>query len=310
MAIAHPSRYYIHYLLSQSSAKNTDDDAVAVVTKLGELGLPVPQDDLVLRNFVAQLKACRSKMKPPPGFNPAAAKHTAETTAYLRTWRIEDAWRGKLRPVLALFDDRAEVRRAISVMLLGPLSPSVISTLVRKHFGLKEHELNTRIVQLYAHYFWNSDLLDVQGWKRVLSKAWYPGHVTDFYIALDATRDAVGAASTMNVALRQGASVDAVHAFTTMQHYGFRMFMEAAASGGPMLPRAQSAALAFNIYKMSEEELDRRRGGSSEVIEELRRIGTLYDRRALPTVIDIPVTPKVAAPVPTEPSPPPEETPR
>lgn len=297
MAIAHPSRYFIHYLLSQSLGTKSKDAAVAaVVSRLGELGLPVPQDQLQLQNFLAALGAVRDKMKPPPGFNPAAANPSAATRIFLQTWKIEEAWRGGLRDVLQIFDDKAEMRRAISVLLLGPLSRKVVAHLVRKHFGLREHQLTTQTLLLYEHYFWNTNILDIQDWRRIFSKAWHPGYVTDFLLALDAPRDQVGAATVVNTALRQSSAVDAVHAFTTMQHYGFRMFMETAAGSGPPLPRAQAAALAFNVYRLAEEELDRRRGGSSEVMAELRKIGTLYDNRPIRTVIDIPIEPKTSGP--------------
>ena len=222
-------------------------------------------------------------------------KPNPATKAFLQTWKIEEAWRGGLREVFKLFEDRAEMRRAISVLLLGPLSRGAVAHLVRKHFRLREHQLTTQTVLLYEHYFWNAALLDVQEWKRVLSKSWYPGYVSDFFLALDAPRDSVGAATVVNTALRQGAALDPVHAFTTMQHYGFRMFMESAAGGGPLLPRAHSAALAFTMYRNAEEELDRRRGGSSEVIEELRKIKTLYDNRAIRTIIDVPIEPRQAS---------------
>ncbi len=309
MAIAHPSRYFIHYLLSQTLGTKTKDSASAsVVSRLGELGLPVPQDEVQLKSFLAALDATRAKMKPPPGFNPAAAVPTAATKAFLQTWKIEEAWRGGLREALQLFEDRAEMRRAISVMLLGPLSRRVVAHLIRKHYGLREHQLTTQTLLLYEHYFWNGQIMDVQDWRRIFSKAWYPGYVTDFLLALDAPRDQVGAATVVNTALRQGAAVNAVHAFTTMQHYGFRMFMETAAGSGPPLPRAQSAALAFNIYRMAEEELDRRRGGSSEVIAELRKIGRLYDNSPIRTVIDIPIEPK-SVPGANAAEPQPEESP-
>ena len=68
VAIAHPSRYFIHYLLSHGlGAKPKEGTAIAVVSRLGELGLPVPQDQLQLKTFLTALELTHTKMKPPPG---------------------------------------------------------------------------------------------------------------------------------------------------------------------------------------------------------------------------------------------------
>ena len=97
-----------------------------------------------------------------------------------------------------------------------------------------------------------------------------------------------GAALTVSAADRGGSqSLNSVTMYSAIRDQGFRMFMAHALNDAPGLHRTQGALFALNIITQAEEELDKRRGGSAELLEELHKIETVYDHSELVTVADL-----------------------
>lgn len=306
MAIRHPSRHYIHYLLSKQflDGKVRDErvhsllrpGSAHVVLRLDELGLPVPQNTETLAVFRATIDQTKSKMVLPAGFNPRAPRPSATTSAYLQKWRIADAWTNDVyvKSCIAILENRADIRRSLEVLLLGPLHRSDIALALRKHYAMTEDEMNTRLVLTFEHYFWSPTLLDMREWLKFFTPEWYGGYCLDYVISLHAPRDERGAQTSLECGLRNGEGLASDHALATMQHQSFRLFLEASAGGGSLLSRAQALAAAYSVYRDTEEDLDRRRGGGSHILEELRKIHLDFDktpvRKTLSpgVVIDVP----------------------
>jgi hypothetical protein len=118
-----------------------------------------------------------------------------------------------------------------------------------------------------------------------------PGKNADYMMALTATNDAAGAAITLMAAGAPG-SLSNVVVFQAMRDNFFRMFMEHSLQDRPSLARTQGAYFAYQGVRDSEEQLDKFRGASAELLDELHKIETIYDRRKLTTVNELPLTPQ------------------
>ncbi len=309
--LIHPARHYIHYLISKAPFdpkppkkvnEKTAPEAIPqippfalnVVRQLGNYGLPVPQTTDLLTIFCRELVDTRNTMraKMPPGFNPTAKVPNAATKRFLVSWGMEDAWAREKSFVSAvsLFERRADVRRALSVLLLGSLEHKDAAKIIRNFYGLPERDMNTRVVSLYAHYFWNTEILDVQQLRYCFGKDWLPGWTNDYLVALTLPRTPLGAGETVNLALRTDSVFNPVHTFALAQSTAMRVMLESASWGGHPLQRSQALALSYNVFQNAEEQLDRRRGGSADVVEELRRILQQFDHSPLRTTLEIPIT--------------------
>jgi hypothetical protein len=286
MLLSHPSRHYIYYLFSKRTL-----DVPAIVAHLGELRLPVPQNDVMLHSFVKTLLKKRKEMHFPVGYNPLEPNE--ETRAFLKRWKIEGMWScdefvGRASDLLF----ETQIRRMIETLVLGPLSVHDIAKQVQRRFGLNEAGMNTRVVRSYMHYYWDDTALSPDEWK-VFTQAWIPGANNDFLLALNAPRTPAGAALAITAADRGGGqALTSVLMYSTARDQGFKMFMEHALHERPSLSRTQAAMYALQIVTQAEEALDKRRGGSAELLEELYKIETIHDHRKMTTVHELPQTRK------------------
>lgn len=271
--IKHPARHYIYYLLSKRIL-----DAKGVLQDLVDLGLPVPQVDFDFEPLVLEITRVKATMRFPAPFNPRATAPNVETLAWLKQWKVYDIWMGSSY-VAAATDILAEpnVRHLLELLLLGPLSPQAIAERIVERFQLPPHVMNSAVVRAYAHYFWDLNALDPAQWRRFLH-AHYAGVVTDYLAALQAPRSAAGAAFVIAVADKDPQLLDAAERYEAASTLAFRMMMHHALAERPTTGATYAAFTALNMMRMADLELDKHRGGSSLLIDELRRLRPVYDR--------------------------------
>ena len=289
--LRHPSRHYIHYLLSKRSY-----DIATLVRMLGDQYLPVPQTDEHLKPFVADLKAIRDGIAPPHDFDPYARPLNLATQHYLDRWGIRGMWTAD--PYVCLAVDylmEPQIRRMLEVLLLGPFTISSVARLVRRRFQLDIEAMNPRVVDAYAHYFWSFEAMSIPDWMAFVP-AFIHGDTTDYRTALMSPRTVSGMTTTLAVADRGGDELNAAARYSATRDLGFRMFMEHALLQKPSMGRTQGALLALQIMTASEFELAKHRGGSAELLEELRKIDTVYDATPMKSVQDLPVIRPAALP--------------
>lgn len=280
--LVHPSRHYIYYLFSKRAL-----DVPTIVQRLVDLWLPVPTDEKKMAQFTNMLLAARQKMHFPAGYNPLDSNEGTE--AFLRRWKIEGMWRHD--PFVARAGDvllAPPIRRMVEVLLLGPLSLADIARQVRERFALPQDVMNTRVISSFMHYYWDYGALNHEQWTDCLFY-WMPGYNNDLLTALKAPRSPAGAALAIAAADRGGAqSLNPVAMYSAIRDQGFQMFMEHALNEKPSLLRTQGAMFALNIITQAEEQLDKRRGTTAELLEHLHKIETVYDNKKLRSVNDLP----------------------
>lgn len=283
--LRHPARHFIYYLFSKR-ALNTEQ----VITHLDELRMPLPQDAKELTLFTARLIAERQKMRIPPNFDPIGERVNEETGRFMMEWKIYDIWR-KDPFVGAASDILCEplIRRMVEALLLGPLSPAAVARRVKERFGLPDNAMNVAVIKAYMHYYWDVSCMSMPEWRTAI-KRWYPDTDNqDFLVAAMAPRNAAGAAVVLALTDRSADTLTPVARYQAMLDAGFNMFMgHALLQTHPSIQRTQGAFMAFQMVKMADEELAKHRGSSAELIEEFRRIDTLYDQRKLTTVQELP----------------------
>ncbi len=280
--LRHPSRHYIYYLFSKRTM-----DVVTIVQHLGELRLPVPQTADKLEQFVNHLTEVRRKMRFPAQYNPLDINDP--TRKFLCRWKIAGMWErdefvGKAADILF----EPSIRRMLECLILGPLAVTDIAYMVQRRFGLQESAMNAQVVRAFMHYFWDDTALDQEEWRWFVY-SWMHGFNDDFLTALNAPRSPAGAALTIAAADRGGSqSINPVSMYSAIRDQGFRMFMEHALHDKPGVSRTQGAMFALQIVTQAEEELEKRRGGSAELLEELHKIETVYDTTRVTTVRELP----------------------
>lgn len=283
--IRHPARHYIYYMFSKRGL-----GIEQVCLHLDDLRLPLPQDEKVLDRFMRSLVRTRREMNFPPGFDPLAESPNAETQAFLTKWQISDIWRQD--PFVGLAVDLLEepiIRRMMEALLLGPLSPAAIADRIKHRFGLTEAAMNVRVVRAFAHYFWDIAALSMPEWRTLIA-TWLPDkNNNDYLAALTSPRTPAGAALTLALVDRSAESLNPVAQYTAFRDMAFSMFMEhALLQSQPSLPRSQGAFMTFQLVKMADEELTKHQGGSAELLEEFKRIQTMYDASRITSVKDLP----------------------
>lgn len=182
-----------------------------------------------------------------------------------------------------------QVSRMLMVLLLGPISYSAIAHRVGKHFGLDHMVMNPKVVRFFAHYFWNHDLLNTAKW-RVLLRDWMLYDTTDMTMAVSAPRSNVGAALTICMA-DQGVSesLKEVVAYRYVRDAAFMEFAKATTSLYTGMNKSIAMSTLVDAMVKGQEQLDQRRGGSAELLEELRRIEATYDASKLTTIKELPL---------------------
>jgi hypothetical protein len=272
-AIQHPARHYIYYLLSKRIY-----DAKAVISLMELLGLPVPSSDYELEPLVLEVLRVRATMTFPKAFNPRDTPPNEATLAWLRHWKIRDMWLGS--PYLAAATDilsEPHVRHLVELLLLGPLSHNAIATRVAQRFELPKHAMNSAVVRAYSHYYWDPTSMDPGQW-RIFIKRYYQSVATEYHAALQAPRSKAGAAFVIAVADKDPQSLSPADRYETASTMAFGMLMHHALDDSRTTGQTYAAFTALNMMRMADEELSKHRGASSDLIDELRRLETVYDK--------------------------------
>jgi hypothetical protein len=283
--LRHPARHYIYYLFSKR-ALNTEQ----VLGHLDELRLPLPQDAKELTNFTARLIAERQKMRIPANFDPSGETVNAETANFLMEWKIFDIWRRD--PFVGAASDVLNeplIRRMVEALLLGPLSPAAVARRVRERFGLPEAAMNVAVIKAFTHYYWDISCMSMPEWRAFITKNFPDTDNQDFLAAAMAPRNAAGAAVVLALTDRSADTLTPAVRYQAMLDQAWNMFMgHSLLQTRPSIQRTQGALLAFQMVKMADDELAKHRGGSADLLEEFRRIDTIYDQQRLNTVQDLP----------------------
>lgn len=283
--LRHPARHYIYYLFSKRGMTTAE-----VIAHLDDLRMPLPQLDMDLVRFTHRVVRARQEMEFPPNFDPLAKELNAETLAFLTQWQIYDMWRHDHFVGLAVdLLNEPVIRRMVEALLLGPLSPTAIAARVANRFGFTPDAMNVRVIKAYAHYFWDPTAMSQSEWQTLIAK-WLPDeNNNDYLAALKAPRSPAGAALVLALSDRSAESLTPVVQYQAMRDHGFSLFMEhALLQSRPSLPRTQAAFMAFQMVRMADEELTKHRGGSADLLEEFKKIETIYDASKVTTVKELP----------------------
>lgn len=290
--IRHPSRRYIDYLISKKSRT-----ALEIVATLHDLGLPTPPVTLqlpealvpnpVYADFVNQIRQIQQNRIYPPGYSPHDPTHQP-TNDFLSELRIRSMWRGDpfVGPAADILLEPV-MKRQLEVMLLGPLKFEAIAKRMMRRFQLPLEAMNVRVVQVYAHYYWDYSALDREDWDLLL-KNWVHGSNTDYLVSLHAPRTTYGAALSTWMSDGMNTPLKETHAIRAMRDESFRHFMQASTIYRPGSHTAQAMRDYFNIYLQGQEAIEMRQGGTAEVLEELRRIEADYDNTPMMTIGELP----------------------
>tara|TARA_Y100000310_G_scaffold338509_1_gene428329 strand:+ start:621 stop:1367 length:747 start_codon:yes stop_codon:yes gene_type:complete len=85
---------------------------------------------------------------------------------WLRTNRVYEMWtRTKLAKDALKIASTVTERAAIEILLISGLGPSAVADQMLYLFGVA---LELELIQLYAHYFWNRDLMTMTDWSTFL----------------------------------------------------------------------------------------------------------------------------------------------
>ncbi|RLA42207.1 MAG: hypothetical protein DRQ64_00020 [Gammaproteobacteria bacterium] len=300
--LKHPSRHYILYLLTRRSMS-----AEVIAATLAEQGLPVPvhtEQPLKLKEkgkkrkprrvdtypeFIDHLRRVQRSLDFPPGFHPLRKNHEP-SQVFLKRLGVADFWRQDPFTMAAFeYLSDPHICRMLKTMLLGPLGLLAISRRLAEKFGLPATAMNPQVIRAFAHYFWDYDALDRAEWDRVLWD-WVTGDTTDYHIALKSPRSSVGAAMVLHITDQGGSeSLKEVLTYRFGRDANFMEIVRATIGMSTGVAKATTMMMHTQAMIQHQDQLDLRRGGSAELLEELRRIEATYDPRKLTTVKDLPL---------------------
>jgi hypothetical protein len=282
---------------------------VVIAATLAELRLPVPiylaqpkltedsdkkakkrpREVATFDRFIDELRMAQQQLTFPPGYNPLDKDH-APTQQFLQRLGIQDFWKQDAS-TMAAFEYLREPHmcRMLQTMLLGPLGFVAISRRLASKFQLPPSAMNPQIVRAFSHYFWNYDNLNKPEWEHLLWD-WIPGDTWDLHMALRAPRSTVGAAMVLHTVDQGGSdSLKEVLMYRFLRDVNFMEIVKSAIGMPTGVGKAQAMMFHTQAMIQGQEQLDMRRGGSAELLEELRRIEATYDPRRLTTVQELPL---------------------
>lgn len=274
--LKHPARHYAYYLLSKRIF-NTN----AVIAQMRDLGLAAPlQDSAVeLDHFVKGALSVRREMQHPENFNPKESAPNEDTLAFLTRWQIRDAWQQS--PYLAKATEllqEPQLRFALELMLLGPMSVMAITRRLQERYGLPEQVMNVGVVRAFKHYYWDPAALSPVQWRDFL-EAHHKAESTEYLGALNAPRNIAGAAYVLAIADRDLSLLDAAARYEVASAQSFKQFMALTCNTKPSGNAAFASFAALNAMKLADSELDKYRGATSDLIQTIDRLETIYDKR-------------------------------
>jgi hypothetical protein len=281
LSLKHPARNFINYLISRRIY-----DTKTLVETLNRMGLQVPIDQEGIEGFILQLRPVRQAMVFPADWNPTARKPNALTEAFLKRWAISSAWRNDpaFNTAVDLLCD-AQIRQTLQLMLLGPLSPITIADRIAKRFDLPPSVMNAATVKIYGHYFWDIGAMTGAEWKEYL-QMYYPAESFDYVCVLHAPRSRTGAMYTLAVADKDAELMDPAERYRLVSAAGFKRFMEHVFSGERSVGQTYAAFAALNIMRTGDDELSKYQGASTDLIEHLERMETVYDTKKPLSIAD------------------------
>ncbi len=282
LRLEHPARYYIFWLFAQRRFK-----AKEVLAQLVRMNMPVPRDMKELDLFQEALDRVQAEMRFPPGFNPGNVMHIP-TAEWLRDHRIYDI-AAREPNVTYAFDllDQPSIRRELEIMLLGPLAYGDIAKRLTDLHGLDPVTMNASTVRYYAHYFWNPEALSMQKWPAMLQAMPFS---EDYFSVFLAPKSQVGAAMSVYIATRGGSGVPKEQTmFRYVRDTCFMEFIKVSAMRYPGMQKTVAMQGLVNALISSQEQVDMRRGGSAELLDELRRLETKYDEKHLTAAEELPL---------------------
>lgn len=280
--LEHPARYYIFFLFAQRRYKTKE-----VLSLLFRQGMPLPRDQKEFDAFAADLDRVQAEMKFPPGFTLNNLAHIP-TADWLRDHRIYDMAAREPHVMYAVdILDQPSLRRELEIMLLGPLDYGDIAKRLVTLHGLDPTVMNRATVKYYAHYFWNSEALSMQRWPALLQSLPFS---EDYFSVFMAPKSQVGAAMSVYVATRGGSGIPKEQTmFRYVRDTCFMEFIKVAATRYPGMQKAMAMQGLVNSLISAQEQVDMRRGGSAELLDEIRRMETKFDERRLTQAEELPL---------------------
>jgi hypothetical protein len=280
--IEHPARNYIAFLLSQRRFKVNE-----LVAQLMRQNMPVPREEKVLSAFMEILQLAQRGLQFPAGYDPTNLKHQP-TSLFLHAHRIYDLWAREPHVMFAIdILDQPSVRRELEIMLLGPLNYRDIAKRLAIGHGLDPEVMNISTVRYYAHYFWNIEAVPMTKWPILLEGM--PNSI-DYSTVFLAPRSQVGAALSVFIASRGAGGVPKESImFRYVRDTSFMEFIKLTATRYPGMQKATAMQALVNSLIAAQEQVDMRRGGSAELLDELRKMDTKFDPKRLTSVEELPL---------------------
>lgn len=281
--IVHPSRHYIYYLMSRRTMSTVD-----IIEHLKSMDLPVPRKEDEFNTFVDSLTATRKKMAVPSDFDPEQTPVNSSTSRFLKKWKIYDlsVRDPQCLRMMDLATNDFRLRQFLETLLLGPLQLHDVAARAQSYFGLSDRELNVGVVRAFSHYMWDYGGLSDEQWLGIL----YHGYNLPRYNLIQTLvgpRDSAGAAlSLANAGVEGSLASNAMYA-TARQGF-FKMMMGHFTQNKVSVDNTQGAFMALQGLMNAEDRLDRHRGASAELLDELNRIETIYDKKKVPSIRDVP----------------------
>lgn len=282
VAIEHPARHYILYLLSRRQYRVRE-----ILVQLIQQNFPMPVMEHELQGLYRQIQSVQDSLDFPPSYNPTNLSDRP-TAQWLQRHRIYDMWAMSPDMVSALdVLDSPSLRREVEIMLLGPLRyPDIAKRLADLH-GYDVGMMNAATIRNYTHYFWDIEALTAQRWPEFLRDM----QSGDDYLAVyKSPRSQVGAALSLYIATRGGSGVPKEQImFRHVRDCLFAEFIKVSATRYPGMEKSAAMSSLVSSLVQSQEQVDMRRGGSSEMLDELRRMENRYDERKLTSVEELPL---------------------
>lgn len=283
LRIEHQARYYILYLISQQRYTHTE-----ILGLLVQQNIPVPLDTEKFEALRKDIMMAQRGLVPPPRYSPHNLSH-APTACWLRELRVYDWWAHE-HAVYAALDvlDQPSLRRQMEILLLGPLRYGEIATRLRDLHDLPEEAMNLSVVRYFAHYFWNVEAMPAHRWHTMLAEL--PGGGEDYRSVHEAPRSSVGAAMSLFIATQGGSGVPKESIiFRYIRDACFMEFIKLTTAQIPGVAKSNAMSSLVSSLVAAQDQVDMRRGGSAELMDELGRIAARYDNRALTMAAELPL---------------------
>ncbi len=282
LRLEHPARYYIFFLFAQRRYKAKD-----VLSQLIRQNIPMPRDQKEFDAFAESLTKVQAEMRFPAGFTLANLNHIP-TAEWLRKHRIYDMAAYEPNVIYAIdLLDQPSLRRELEIMLLGPLDYADIAKRLVTLHGLDPVVMNRATVRYYAHYFWNVEALSMQRWPALLQSMPFS---EDYFSVFMAPKSQVGAAMSVYVATRGGGGIPKEQTmFRYVRDTCFMEFIKVAATRYPGMQKSMAMQGLVNSLISAQEQVDMRRGGSAELLDEIRRMETKFDEKRLTQADELPL---------------------